>query len=363
VYVSMPIQVTPMQVTQWNLSYQRQFLSRMMFDVTYMGNQTTNIWTGYEENPAIYVPGNCQAGQYGLTAAGPCSNTSAANRQARALLTLLNPVEGPYYAVNDVAQTYDNARGWYNGVRFGLQRRFSGGWSLSGNYTLSKCTSEGEPGTDIGNSYPVPITDITSSHPQPDTSTNKGPCVADRRHNFNLSTVLLSRGVGPGLVKTLTKDWQTGIIWVARSGSPITPTTTGDFALTGLGQQRPLLVSGVDPNLPSDQRTFATTGSVQSKAWFNLAAFAPNTPGLWGDTPRGYLTGPAFWNVDISFSRNINLANARQIELRVEAFNVFDHVNWANPTVQIGSTALTNGRVTNTSGDPRIMQFAVKYAF
>jgi hypothetical protein len=334
----------------------------MMFDVTYMGNQTTNIWSGYEENPAIYIPGNCEAGQYALTAPGPCSNASATNRQARALLTLLNPKEGAYYAVNNVAQTFDDARGWYHGVRFGLQRRLSGGWSVSSNYTLSKCTNEGEPGTDINNQFPVPITDITSSYPRPDTSTNKGPCVADRRHNFNLSAVLLSRGLRSGALRAITKDWQAGIIWQARSGSPITPTTTGDTALTGL-PQRPILVPGVDPNLSDDQRVFATTGSVQSLAWFNLAAFAQNPAGLWGDTPRGYLVGPAFWNVDVSFSRNVTVAGSRRVELRVEAFNVFNHVNWANPTVQIGSTSLTNGRVTNTIGDPRIMQFAIKYDF
>lgn len=362
VYVSMPIDVTPMQVTQWNVSYQRQFLSRMMFEVTYMGNQTTHIWSGYEENPSIYIPGTCQAGQYGLTAAGPCSNTTTANRQARALLTLLNPREGQYYAANGVAQTFDDARGWYNGVRFGLQRRLADGWSVSTNYTLSTCTNEGEPGTDINNQFPVPIVDTTSSSPHPDTSTNKGPCVADRRHNFNLSAVLLSPGFGGGFLRTLTKDWQTGIIWQARTGSPITPTATGDTALTNL-PQRPILVAGVNPNLAEDQRTWATTGSAQSLAWFNLGAFAQNPAGLWGDTPRGYLVGPAFWNVDASFSRNVNFTGGKRIELRIEAFNMFNHANWANPGVQVGSTSLTNGRVTNTSGDPRIMQFAIKYGF
>jgi hypothetical protein len=174
---------------------------------------------------------------------------------------------------------------------------------------------------------------------------------------------LISPGLGGGFIKTLTKDWQAGIIWTARSGSPITPTTTGDFALTGLGNQRPLIVSGVDPYLPADQRVQAATGSAQSIAYFNLAAFSPNTPGLWGNTPKGYLFGPGFWNVDVSFSRNLSLSSSKHIEIRIEAFNLFDHENWANPTVQIGSTALTNGRITNTAGDPRIMQFALKYAF
>jgi len=174
--------------------------------------------------------------------------------------------------------------------------------------------------------------------------------------------VLISPGVGSGFWKTLTKDWQTGIIWQARSGSPITPTTTGDTALTNL-PQRPIIVDGVDPYLPDDQKTWATTGSQQSLAWYNLAAFAQNPAGVWGNTPKGYLVGPGFWNVDASFSRNLNFSGGKRIELRVEAFNLFNHSNWANPTVQIGSTALTNGRVTNTTGDPRIMQFAIKYGF
>lgn len=363
-YVSMPVDLTPMQVTQWNLSYQRQFLTSMMFDVTYMGNKSIHIWSGYEENPTVYVPGNCVAGQYGLTTAGPCSNTSAANRQARSLLTLLNPAAGDFYAANTVAQLYDDARGWYHGARVGLTKRLSDGWSASTNYTYSKCTNEGEPAGagDIGNAFPIPITDIRSSDPRPDTSTNKGPCAADRRHNFNLSAVLMSPGFGGGFLRTVTADWQAGIIWQARSGSPITPTTTGDFALTNL-VQRPMIVAGVDPYLPDDQRTVALTGSQPSLAWFNLAAFAPNTPGVWGDTPKGYLFGPAFWNVDLSFSRLISAPKGQKVEVRIEAFNVFNITNWANPTVQIGSTALTNGRVTSTTGDPRIMQFALKYSF
>ncbi len=145
------------------------------------------------------------------------------------------------------------------------------------------------------------------NNPRPDATTNEGPCAADRPHNFNLSAVLLSPGVGGGFLKTLTRDWQVGLIYQARSGSPITPSTTGNLALTGVGQQRPMIVSGVDPNVPDDQRTFAQTGGSQSMAWFNLAAFAPNTPGVWGDVPKGYLRGPGFWNVDLAFSRNVNI--------------------------------------------------------
>jgi hypothetical protein len=355
-YVSMPINVTPMQVTQWNLAYERQLPMRLLVDVTYTGSRTDNIWLGYQENPAIYIPGNCQAGQYGLTAAGPCSNTSAVNMQARALFTLLNPTDGPKYLVNGVAQTYDQGTGTYHGVRFGMQKRMSDGWSMNANYTLSECISQGEPGTDIGNTFPVPLIDPIND-PQPDPTTNEGPCAADRRHNFNLSAVFFSRGLGGSVVKTLTKDWQLGLIYQVRSGSALTPSTTGNTALTGT-TQRPMIVEGVDPNLSEDERVWVNPRELQ---WFNMAAFAQNPAGVWGNVPKGYLWGPGYWVVDLALSRNVPIGNGQRMEFRVEAFNLFDTVNWANPNVTLNSA--TQGRITNTSGDPRIMQFAVKYNF
>ena len=292
-----------------------------------------------------------------MTPAAPaCSNTSAANRQARSLLSMINPVEGAYYLVNGVAQTYDKGTGSYHGVKFAVQKRMSDGWSLSANYTRSRCISQGEPSTDIGNTFPVPLIDPINN-PQPDPTTNEGPCAADRPHNFNLSSILISPGFGGGVVKTLTRDWQIGLIYQVRSGTALTPSTTGDTALTGL-PQRPMIVEGVDPNLPEDERFWVNPTALQ---WFNMAAFSQNPPGVWGEVPRGYLRGPGFWNVDLAFSRNINFGQGRRVEVRVEAFNLFDTVNWGNPNVTLGNA--NQGRVTSTAGDSRIMQFALKYSF
>jgi hypothetical protein len=350
-YVSMPIDADVMRVMQWNVSYQRQFWGHMLFDVTYMANRTNGIWLGYEENPSVYIPGNCVAGQYGLTAAGPCSNSSAVNLRARRTLTLANPSQGQYYG--SVAQT-TGGTGHYHGVKFTVEKRLSNGWSMSVNYTRSKCISQGEPGTDIVNSFPDPK----------DPSTNEGPCAADRPHLFNLSTVFMSRGVGGGFISLLTRDWRLGTVLQARSGQPLTPSTTGDSALTGLAAtERPLIVAGVDPNL--SEPTWNSSGTALQ--WFNMSAFSQNTPGSWGNVPRGYLRGPGFWNVDMALSRNVKVAT-REFELRAEMFNVFNHVNWGNPAagggpVNVTLGATNSGAVTTTNGDMRIMQFAIKYNF
>jgi carboxypeptidase family protein len=320
-YVSMPVNIHPMEVRQWNLSYQRQFWVNWMASATYLGNRTSHIWLGYEVNPAIYVPGNSTTG----------------NVDARRYLNTINPDQGKYYG--SVAQTDDNGWGRYNGLLLSLQKRMGHGWSANTNFTWSKCVNTGEPSTDIGNTYPNPS----------DPNTNKGPCDADRPYISNTSLIVQSPGIGGGILRALTNDWQLGTVLQARSGDPLTPGTTGNLSLTGLGNQRPIIVG--NPNLAV--RT--------ADQWFNTNAFAANGPGVWGNTPKGYLRGPAYWNVDVALSRNLRLTSERRVELRIEAFNVFNHVVLSDPNVTYGST--TFGRITSTADTPRIMQFAIKYAF
>ena len=48
-------------------------------------------------------------------------------------------------------------------------------------------------------------------------------------------------------------------------------------------------------------------------------------------------------------------------ELRLEVFNLTNNFNWGNPNLNF--SANTFGRITTLAGDPRIMQFGIKYAF
>ena len=70
--------------------------------------------------------------------------------------------------------------------------------------------------------------------------------------------------------------------------------------------------------------------------FLNPAAFAQPPAGQFGGSSRNSIKGPAFHKVDLALSRLVSLAATRTIELRLEVFNL---------------------------GDPRIMQFGIKYGF
>ncbi len=320
-FVNMPLDSPPMEMTQWNIAYQHQLADDWMVGATYLGNETRHMWLGAELNPAVYIPGA----------------STVANTNTRRRLYLLNPTEGQYYA--DIPTTDPNGTGRYDGLILNMNRRLSHGWSTTHNLTWSKCENDGDPGIDITNFYPDPD----------NRSSNRGPCAADRRYIYNGSVIVQSPGWGSGASKLLSANWQLGTIIQARSGAPFTPSMTGDLALTGVNNQRPIVTG--DPNSVATQ-------SINS--WFNTAAFTANTPGVWGSATRGMIRGSKYFNVDMALSRIFGLGAERKVEFRLEAFNVFNRFQPGDPVVNFNSANF--GRII-TAEDPRIMQVALKYLF
>ena len=93
----------------------------------------------------------------------------------------------------------------------------------------------------------------------------------------------------------------------------------------------------------------------------NPAAFALPAAGTLGNHTINSIEGPGFWTVDLAISRLVSLASTKQLELRVEIFNLFNNFNWGLPVTNFN--AGTFGKITTAGGDPRIMQFGLKYGF
>jgi hypothetical protein len=129
----------------------------------------------------------------------------------------------------------------------------------------------------------------------------------------------------------------------------------------GLSIRRPNLAAGCSPN--------PILGNVNE--WFNTACFSAPPAGELGDLGRDTLKGPGFWNFDFAVMKNTRVTEKLTAQLRVEAFNIFNHPDFALPNTSLFTlsgtgTGIPNplaGQITNTVNAPRQIQFALKFLF
>ena len=97
--------------------------------------------------------------------------------------------------------------------------------------------------------------------------------------------------------------------------------------------------------------------------YFAAADFTRNALGTEGTTPRGFFHGPGFWNIDFSLQKDTKVTEGTTFQLRVEAFNLLNHTNFANPTGSI--TSGNFGRVTAIRNftNSRLVQLGAKFIF
>ena len=352
-YETVPLHVRNTYVEQWNLTLQKQMGRSWLLKAAYLGNNSIHLWLDQELNPAVFVPGNCVAGQFGLAAPGPCSTTR--NTQARRLLTQLNPSQGPFYGASESLDDHGTAS--YNALIVSAEHHLSSHFSVLVNYTYSHCIADPQT-TEL--SGPI------GTKPG-DRRFDRGNCpFIDIHHNFNLSGVLQSPRFSSRALQLIAGDWQLAPIVGIHTGSYFTVTTGIDDALTGIPAQRPNQVLS-DPYCTPRHVSVV----LANNCWLNPSAFAQPALGTLGNSRANSLEGPGYVDVDLSLSRRFPITERQGIEIRWETFNVANHTNFLNPGTSGIAAGGTNGTVLNSSvfgkvqSDvaPRIMQFAIKYIF
>lgn len=325
VYINYPLHTNPPYLQQWNLSYQRQLSANWAVTIGYLGNKTTHLWLTQEDDPAVYIAGS----------------STKANTNQRRVLYLMDPTTGVYYST--LEQLDDGGNAAYNGAYISAEKRFSQGFSMFANYTWSHCFNDGEDYEALG---------VLLSYQNPsDRAADWGPCASDRRNVFNVSGVFHTPAFTTNWLHTIGSGWQLALIVQAMSGDALTITDGGlDYAFTGTSNQRPNVTA--NPTLAGNTRSLSH--------WFNTSVFVPNSPGQYGDAAKGIVRGPGMTVVNTALMRDFAIRERRTIEFRVEAFNLLNHIQPMDPNTKLGSALF--GQVS-TAGDPRIMQFALKYIF
>ncbi len=329
-YYSFPINTRPTYAQIWGLSYQIQLGKDWLISADYLGSKTTHLWSGADQNHAVYIPGLCSG--------KACSTT--ANTNQRRLLYLQNPTTGAAYGQ---IQTLDEGNySNYNGLILKARHRFAQNYTIITSYTYSRCLQDGEiESNDLGNNGP------SFQNPY-DRNADYGPCDSDLRNAFVGSLVVDSPRFGNRFVQAALGNWEVSPIITAQSGYPFNPVTGLDNSLTGIGQDRPNVVG---------QPYVRNTRTLE---WVNPKAYVANPLGTFGDARWNSLTTPGYVDVDAAVVRMIPVRETINLQLRFEAFNALNHTNFGQPANNLS----TNTFGTILSSNPaRILQLAAKLTF
>lgn len=328
-------------------------------------NFVSNLQNG---TPADLALSFIQAGLNG----GP---TVARPTDAQFVNFLANPATG-------VANVFENGASYnYNSLQVEFRRRFAQGLYFQANYTFSKNLTNA-----IGTSQTLvePFLDINNR------ALDNQRADYDQTHVFNFNSVYeLPFGNGRAFfgnanrfVDRLINGFRIAPIVSWTSGSPITfIDTRGTLNRTARsGRQTP------NSNLTNDQikalagtfdtargiffvdpSVIATSGRAsegfgltpfQGQAFFNV------NPGQTGNVARSLIDSPGYFNLDLTLIKEVRLDETRLIQLRMEAFNALNNVNFLPPLAgQVQNiNSSTFGQLTRATL-PRIVQFAVRFEF
>lgn len=355
----------PPIIQEYSFGIQSRLAKNYLFDLGFVGSRSTRIIRQRGLNQALSAsPENPVRGQ---------TENTFANIDQRL------PYIGFASDAASVNQIESNGASWYNGLQASLTKRFSNGLQFLASYTWSK-----EMDTDgVDPEWTSAGGTSSLGNQSADPRTRYGPGNFNRNQRFIVSYLYsfpnpqnLSSWKGRVL-----GGWAISGVTTIQSGQYLTLTGENSFNDFGITNDRIQLAPGCD------NWQLANGGSVKSRLnnYFNgncidrqnlteplNVANGTNVP-VWpvidplgigtafGNSAVGAVTGPGQDNYDISLHKLFLLRESMNVEFRAEFFNAFNHPQFANPDVSTSDA--TFGEILATTVNPRVVQFALKFAF
>jgi hypothetical protein len=101
----------------------------------------------------------------------------------------------------------------------------------------------------------------------------------------------------------------------------------------------------------------AVAGSIPARS-----TIGPDGSTGFGDSPRNCLSGPAQKNLDFTIGKSFRLTERQSLRFRTDFFNLTNHPSFANPS-GIDFSSAGFGTISQTVGNPRLIQFSLKYSY
>jgi hypothetical protein len=189
-----------------------------------------------------------------------------------------------------------------------------------------------------------------------------GPSAFHLRHRFSLSfTYDLPFGPGHryasnGWQSALFGGWQAASVVSVQSGQPFTVALLSELDQSNTGRAALGFGSNDRPNLVGDP----SLSDPSQNGWFNTGAFELQPFGSFGNAGRNILEGPAFANVNMALVKHLPVSDQARLQLRLEAFNLFNRTNFWLPDNFFGSP--TFGQILSAHAARRL-QLGVRILF
>jgi hypothetical protein len=375
--------------TQYNLTIQRELSNSMMLQIGYVGSQGHRLLATHDINPSnpqtcldiinvatnvtsYGLPGTCgptlEDAQWSLTVPQGAlfhlpngSTLTGAAGGTPVQMVGLRPYSSPNCVTNganigtgcpvdgvpvftDIFAEDTIANSNYNALEMMLQKRFSHGLQFQAAYTFSKSIDDGSTFEETLDPF--------------NYRASRGLSIFNSKQRFVVSYDWeLPIRKYAGFKGKVLDDWEVSGITQFQSGFPIRLDTEDDNELINslffLGTEAPSLTGPLQILNPKTNGGF----------YLNYNQFSDPPLGQFNNgTQRTLCCGPGLEDWDFSVHKKISFTENQYVQFRAEIFNVFNRTNFSNPDGHYQDGATEFGKITS-AGDPRLLQFALKYFF